>query len=153
MNADELRKEFEKKSGLLEVGLDVMYRPDDGRIPYFRDAYVEHLESLVLSQAEQIEKMKSQMEGLQGQVLSYPEDVIALKEKNDLLFEALDDIINKSRVYQLGNIDMGGHKLDDPWMIQTISDLQAKNKDLEGQIEKLNKEFEAYRDAMTFDID
>ena len=36
---------------------------------------------------------------------------------------------------------------------KTISDLQAKNKDLEGQIEKLNKEFEAYRDAMTFDID
>ena len=59
MNADELRKEFEKKSGLLEVGLDVMYRPDDGRIPYFRDAYVEHLESLVLSQAEQIEIIKA----------------------------------------------------------------------------------------------
>ena len=36
---------------------------------------------------------------------------------------------------------------------KVILELQAKNKDLEGQIEKLNKEFEAYRDAMTFDID
>ena len=62
MTADELRKEFEKKSGLLEVGLDVMYRPDDGRIPYFRDAYVEDLESLVLSQAEQIEALKAERE-------------------------------------------------------------------------------------------
>ena len=36
---------------------------------------------------------------------------------------------------------------------KVILELQAKNKDLEGQIEKLNKEFEAYRNAMTFDID
>ena len=77
---------------------------------------------------------------------------IRIREKINPKGQDVEDIVLETgKELMDGKMFINGEKIED--ILSERSDLQAKNKDLEGQIEKLNKEFEAYRNAMTFDID
>ena len=140
MDANDLRKEWEKESGLLEVGLDAVYRPDDGRVPYFRDAYVEHLEKLVLSQAERIEEMNDKM----SQMTTYSYDIdVALKTITDLnkkIEEKDDKIIDYDKrccdLFHSLNLEIEARK----FASETATTHLNRALELEKQLDKINAE-------------